>query len=79
MQVRKTNGNGKNGIKGSLLKIYGGGRLIDSFTIPTRNGTWYCEQYPGGKYGRRYHEAVERAREADIKAGYVKIQDQEEE
>lgn len=55
IKVTQTNGNSKNGIRGSRLSFYSAkNELIDRFVVPHRNAKWYCQQYPNGKYGKRY-------------------------
>lgn len=69
MVIKQTKGNKANPMKGSRLRIFGGGRLVDEFQVPSRKPLAYCEKYEGGYYGRRYRAAVEAAREADAALG----------
>ena len=61
MKTTETNGNSRNGIKGTRLSIWGDeGNLVDRFEVPVKFGhaREYCEDHPTGKYGTRYTAAI---------------------
>jgi hypothetical protein len=61
-RVTQTNGNAKNGIRGSRLTIWAkNGKLIDRFIVPSYNGQQYCKKHPGGKYAKRLQKAIREA------------------
>jgi hypothetical protein len=62
MKITNTQGNRKNGIKGSRVSIYtDAGELVDRFVVPKYWGVKYCKDYPNGKYGKRFFSAIEKA------------------
>jgi len=62
-QVRttQTNGNAKNKINGSRLRVWAGEEIIDEFVVPTYDAKSYCLKHPTGQYGKRYTQALEDA------------------
>lgn len=61
MRTTETNGNSRNGIKGTRLSIWDDeGNLIDQFEVPVKFGKAreYCEKHPTGQYGTRYAAAI---------------------
>lgn len=63
MRITCTNGNARNGISGSRVTVRAdSGAVVDVIHVPARNGPRYCEMHPGGRYGKRYAEALEKAR-----------------
>lgn len=70
MKVTQTNGNAANGIRGSRLRFWNSkGELIEEFTVPHRDAKWYCGRYPGGQYGQRWNEAVDKVNESEANNG----------
>jgi len=58
MRITQTNGNSRNGIKGSRLSIYtDDGVLVDRFVVPSRNARAYCDRHPTGRYALRLDRA----------------------
>jgi hypothetical protein len=41
------------------------GSVVDSFEVPSWYGMRYLQQHPAGTYGRRFAQALERARELE--------------
>ena len=61
-KITQTNGNTRNGIKGSRLSIWReDGSLVDRFAVPARHALGYCQKHPGGQYAKRLRDAVARA------------------
>ena len=54
-----TNGNRRNKISGSRITVKdSAGNIIDRFRVPKHNGVKYCNDYPNGKYGKRFFAAL---------------------
>lgn len=63
MKITCTNGNSRNGISGSRVTVWNAaGEVVDRFEVPKRAGHVYCENHPGGRYGKRFAKAVEDAK-----------------
>ena len=64
MKITQTNGNNRNGIKGSRITVRTNeGMIVDQFVVPSRDAKSYCERHPGGRYGRRLAIATAAAME----------------
>jgi hypothetical protein len=62
MKTTQTNGNSKNGIRGSRLRFYNSkNELVGELVVPHRNARWYCNTYTGGEYGKKYKELMKLA------------------
>ncbi len=62
MKITQTNGNNRNGIKGSRITVRTNeGKIVDQFVVPSRDARGYCARYPGGKYGQRLADACKAA------------------
>lgn len=62
-KITQTNGNAKNGITGSSITVWNsGGTICDRFTVPSRNARKYCQDFPRGKYGKRFSAAIKDAK-----------------
>jgi hypothetical protein len=62
MRTTETNGNARNGIRGTRLSIWDeNDNLVDRFEVPVKFGRAreYCEAHPTGEYGQRFTKAVE--------------------
>ena len=58
MRITQTNGNSRNGIKGSRISVYtDAGELIDRFVVPSRNAQAYCDRHDTGRYALRLDRA----------------------
>jgi hypothetical protein len=54
---------------GSIVTIRtDSGETVDAFRVPSWYGRAYLLKHPGGMYGRRFADAVDRARELEEKA-----------
>lgn len=61
-KITQTNGNSKNGIKGSRLSVWNAnGELVDRFTVPSQDAQRYCRKHPGGRFAKRLAAAVAEA------------------
>jgi len=71
MKTTCTNGNARNGINGSRVRVWAelksGYVLVDEMTIPKRNGVAYCEKYKGGAYGKWFDSACAEASKIESK------------
>jgi len=70
MKITETSGNSKNGIRGQRISIYvtvdDKMYLIDRFTVTSKYGAIrYCQNHPNGKYGQRYFESIDMAKEIE--------------
>ena len=57
MKTTETNGNARNGIRGTRISIWDkNSKLIDRFEVPVKYGhaREYCEKHITGKYGKRF-------------------------
>lgn len=62
MKITQTNGNSRNGIKGSRITVRTNeGEIVDQFVVPSRDAQRYCARYPSGRYGRRLAIAINSA------------------
>lgn len=64
MRITNTNGNQRNGIRGSRVTIYDNdNNIVDRFVVPTMycNAAQYCYRHPTGQYGKRFFAAIEAA------------------
>lgn len=60
MKITSTNGNAKNGLRGSRVTIRASdGKIVDSFEMPGGSGLIHCKDKPHSYYGTRYRMAVE--------------------
>lgn len=66
MRVTCGNGNKRNRIKGSLVRVYAdSGELVGEINIPSRQGLEYIERWPKGKYAAEYRELVKKCQEME--------------
>lgn len=65
IKVTQTNGNSANKIYGSRIRIWAKEKIVDEFTVPTKSAKYYCLKHPTGRYGKRYFEALEKARKIE--------------
>lgn len=67
MKITCTNPNKKNGFKDSRITIKTDKKeIVDQFFVPSRNAIKYCQEHPTGKHGKRFAEAVEKAKKMDL-------------
>lgn len=58
MTITCTNGNSRNGIRGSRITVRAkDGKIIDRFLVSSAWGIKYCLDHPGGTYGKRFMKA----------------------
>lgn len=58
--ITQTNGNTKNGIKGSRLRFWNDlGEMVGEMIVPKHNAKKYCINCPDGKYGKEYLRLLE--------------------
>ena len=63
VRITCTNGNRRNGIKGSRIRIYKEKEIVFELEVPARNGLAYCKKHPTGWYAKKFFAA---------KAKYIK-------
>ena len=62
MSITTTNGNSKNGIRGSRLRFWNSkGIKVGELIVPAWNGKKYCQNHKAGFYGRKFVELCELA------------------
>ena len=66
MRITCSNGNAKNKISGSRIRVYtDNGELLGEVTVPMRNGKEYVKRWPNGIYGKQYQELVKKCEEIE--------------